>query len=133
MPLATLLSISFALFGMVTLAVLWSPRLRRSLLRPRVAALGVLLSCLLSASSAVVRTSGASGTGTRTSYGFPKPFYFTWTSWEHPTSTAGLELLYFVGNWIGWLAFVAILALLWTAVRSAPRRPTPLGGHQGPS
>ena len=92
--------------GGVALVLLRSPWLRRSLLRPRVVALLVLSSCSLSAATAVIRTSGASGTGTRTSHGFPKPFYFTWTSWELPVSSAGFEALYFAGNCIGWLSFV---------------------------
>ena len=115
MPLALLLLTSFALLGVVFLALLRSPGARRSLLRPRVAPLLVLLSCSLSAATAMIRTSGASGTGTRTSYGFPKPYYFTWTSWERPVSSAGFELLYFIGNCIGWLAVVSLAALLWAA------------------
>lgn len=133
MQLAVLLLLSSALLGVVTAILLRFPRLRRSLLRPRVAGVVVLLSCVLSASSAVVRTSGASGTGTRTSYGFPKPFYFTWTSWEQSVSSAGLESLYFVGNCIAWLALVSTMTLLRAALRSSSRRLTPLARDEGRS
>jgi hypothetical protein len=117
MPLAQLLLASLAVLGIVAIASLRAPALRRALLRRRPLAVLLALSILCSAGSAVVRSSGASGTGTRTSYGFPKPFYFTWVSWEHPVSSTGFEWLYFAGNCVGWLALLSVVALFSALVR----------------
>ena len=117
MPLAQLLQISFAILGTIGLILVYAPAIRRALFRPRTALSFLALSVALSAVSALSTTSGASGTGTRTSHGFPKPFYFTWTSWEQPVSHAGLEWLYFAGNCVGWFAVVSVGAVIWAAAR----------------
>jgi hypothetical protein len=106
-----LLAASLALLAAVAAVLLRVPRLRRAVLRPRVPAAALLLS----AASAVVRTSGASGTGTRTLHGFPKPFYATWTSWESAARSAGVSWLYFAGNTLAWLAAVCVAAVVWAA------------------
>ena len=61
----------------------------------------------------------AAGTGTRTSYGFPKPFFFRWESWEALTA-ANLSFapLWFAGNTLFWLAALSLAV----AVRVAWRR-----------
>jgi hypothetical protein len=93
----------------------------------------LVVSVACSVGSAVIRSSGASGTGTRTSYGFPKPFYFTWVSWEQPVSNAGFEWLYFVGNCVAWLALLSVAALLWAVIQAWSHRLTPLAGDEGSS
>jgi hypothetical protein len=118
MPLSLLLLLSLLIFAAEALIAGLSPTLRRTLLRPRPAAVVLATALVLSAASGAIRVSGASGTGTRTSYGFPKPYYFTWTSWEHPISHAGFNWLYFAGNCIGSLALVSLTALLWAAWRA---------------
>ena len=117
MPPSLLLLISLSAFAIEVLLFVRRPPLRQTLLRRRPLLLVLVSSVLLSVASALVRTSGASGTGTRTSYGFPKPFYFTWESWEHPVSHAGLYWLYFAGNTVGWFALLSLVALLWAALR----------------
>jgi len=116
MPLSLLLLISLPVLGVVALLVERVAKLRGALLRRGPMAAVLSLSVTLSAASALVRSSGASGTGTRTLYGFPKPFYSTWISWEHPVSHAGLNWLYFTGNCIAWLALVSVVALLWASL-----------------
>ena len=125
MPLAQLLLISFAILAIVGTALLRTSRLRHAFLRPGSALALLVLSVSLSAASAVITTSGASGTGTRTSHGFPKPFYFTWTSWERPVSIAGFEWLYFAGNCLGWFAVVSVVAVLRAAVQRPRSRSAP--------
>jgi hypothetical protein len=117
MPLAQLLLISFAILGAIVLALVRAPTLRHTLVRPRVVLTFLGLSVSLSTASALITTSGASGTGTRRSYGFPKPFYFTWISWEQPVSNAGFEWLYFAGNCVSWFAIVSVVAVFWAVVR----------------
>ena len=118
MPLAELLLTSFAVLAIVVMAMLMAPTVRSVLVRPGPMATLVVASVIGSIGSAVIRSSGASGTGTRTSHGFPKPFYFRLVSWEQPVSNAGFEWLYFAGNCIVWLALLSIGALVWAVIQA---------------
>ena len=131
MPLARLLLISFAVLAILGVVTATVPPLRRALPRARVMAALAAMSVASSAASSVIRTSGGSGTGTRTSHGFPKPFYFTWTSWEAAASSAGIEWLYFAGNCVAWLAFLSALVVLFAAARVRPRGSSPFAGEEG--
>ena len=121
MPLALVLLWCLLVFAALGVALACIPRLRRTLVRPRMLPALLVPTLLLSAASAVFRTSSASGTGLRTLYGFPKPFYTTWASWESADRYAGANWLYFAGNTAAWLALVCIVAAAWTALRPANR------------
>ena len=87
-----------------------------SLLRLRFwVALGAA-SVFLSACSAFYRVSDGSGTGTRTSYGWPKAFYFHWKSWEGPEEGQGIDILFMLGNS---MFYAAVLLAGWLAYRLA--------------
>lgn len=127
MPLFQLFLASLLLFAAVGAVVLVMPSLRGMLLRRKSMLAAVAISVLLSAGSYLVSESDASGTGTRTSQGFPKPYHFTWESWEQPISQAGVNWLYFIGNCIGWLSVVSLALAIWLAAREwARRRRTPV-------
>jgi hypothetical protein len=61
----------------------------------------------------LVRSSDASGTGTRILHGWPKPFATHWQSWENAASSHGFSLLYLAASsaahgafWVtAWLLF----------------------------
>lgn len=117
MRLAVLLLVSALIITAVGALVLVLPSVRRQFLSLKYVLAAVLLSALLSVGSAVVSRSSGSGTGTRTSHGFPKPYYFRWESWEQPISDAGVNWLYFAGNCIAWLSVVSLTMVIWLAAR----------------
>ena len=120
MPLARLLLLSLAAFLAVAVVLLRDGRLRRRLCRRRVLLGAVLMATLLSGGSYFIAGSGASGTGTRTAHGWPKPFYFAWESWESAERVEGINWIYFAGNVIAWLALTSLVLLAWAAARGTP-------------
>ncbi len=122
MPLHLILLFSIASAAVILLLLLLIAGLRRALLRPPIVLLVTVSALILSGLSWVISQEGAAGTGTRTRYGYPKPYYFTWQSSEHPVRYAGFNPLYFAGNTLAYavcLSWLAVgVALLKT--RAAP-------------
>lgn len=117
MTLFTTLLIGLAAALALAAGALLSPRVRAGVRRPAFV-LGVpTASAALSAASLLVRSSRHAGTGTANEYGFPKPFVFRWRSWEAAETHAGWSALYFAGNTLVYAAALALLWLLWLALR----------------
>lgn len=113
MTLFSLLLYICAIALTIVIAVVASPRIWRDILRIPMISGVTLISILLSSASLIISTQRPSGTGTQTSYGYPKPFYFTWVSWEQPISQQGFSTLYFIGNTLGYASTLAFLLLLY--------------------
>jgi hypothetical protein len=95
------------------IAALFRKRLKADLLRPR---FWLTLACAaggVSAVSILVSASRSAGTGTTTSYGWPKSFYFRYLS-ETAERTDGFSLIYFAGSV---LALAGALLIGWTVWR----------------
>lgn len=96
---------------------LLSPRVRAGVRRPAFLPGLLALAAAMSAGSMLVSSRRSAGTGTATSYGFPKPFRFRWESWEAPEAHAGWSALYFAGNTLAYAAALALLWMAWLALR----------------
>jgi hypothetical protein len=118
MPLSVLLAISLGILVTEAILLQRSPAVRRALTHPRLFVAVLVLAVSSSAASVLVRTARAAGTGTRNSYGFPKPFYVTWTSWEHSITYSGVNWLYFAGNSVWWFAVLSLVTVFWAARRA---------------
>lgn len=121
MKTSTTLLIGLAAGLALGAGALLSPRVRAGVRRPAFVAGLLVLAMALSAASLLVSSRRPAGTGTATSYGFPKPFLFRWQSWEVVQIHLRWDALYFAGNT---LVYAAALATLWL-LRLALRRRKP--------
>jgi hypothetical protein len=106
----------------------WRPAIRSSLIRPRfwigIGAAAVILSL----TSVIHSTRMHSGTGWRTSFGWPKPWYGRWESFEGGGVSSGFDLLYFAGNAMFYATMLLAGWLVWRVMTQAAASKRPPAG-----
>ena len=107
-------AISVTLASLVSLK---SDRFRDDMRRPRILLSLLAGGLLLSAASAAVTVPGHAGTGWIVRHGWPKSFFYRFTS-ETGAQSQGFEALYFAGNS---LVYLGALLLLWSLYRLVRR------------
>lgn len=93
------------------------PRVASDLLRLRFWMTLAVVAAASSTTSVLASSWRRAGTGTTTSYGWPKPFYFRYVS-EGGVVSDGYSLIYFVGNS---LALGGAMLIAWTGWRLVRR------------
>jgi hypothetical protein len=121
LPLATLLSLAFAAgIGAAIILAAWHLRDRAGRLAIA-AAMGALV---LTAASAVFRSSREAGTGHHTAFGWPRAVYTRWVSWETSERIQGVRLRGVTENAMFYAPMIALAGSLGLAARrsSVPGR-----------
>jgi hypothetical protein len=114
MPMYQALAAFAAALFVSMVAAIFARQLRAHVMRPIFWLALFAAAAAMSGASALVQRTRHAGTGLTTSYGWPKPFYFTYLS-EAGERSSGWELIYFAGNS---LFFAGALLIGWTAWRA---------------
>ena len=102
-----------AVLGTVIVLAAW--RLR--VVTGRIATAAAVAGLLLAGASAVLRSSRGAGTGTHTTFGWPRAVYTRWVSWESTERTQGIRLRGVAENAIFYAALTALAGSLGVAAR----------------
>ena len=94
----------------------FSLRTQRQILSLKFAFLVLLLTLVFSSLSGFFSQQQFAGTGTHTSYGYPRSFYFKWHSLENSEQHEGLNILYFLENWLVYAAVFSVLEIISMAI-----------------
>ena len=114
LPLASLLSIAMAA-ALGTVVVLAAWRLR--VVAGRLATAAAVVGLLVAVGSAVFRSSRGAGTGTHTAFGWPRPVYTRWVSWETRERIQGIRLRGIAENAIFYATMTALAGSVGLAAR----------------
>lgn len=109
-----LITIFIALLLTMT-ATYFFPRMRKQILSLRFTLLMLLSALLFSSLSGSFSQQQFSGTGLHTSYGYPRSFYFKWHL-EDSEHHEGLNILYFLENWLVYAAVFSVLGIISIAI-----------------
>ena len=116
LPFATLLAIAFA--AMVgTVIVLGTWRLRD--VARQLVLFAVMAGFVLAAASGIFRSSRGAGTGTHTTFGWPRAMYTRWVSWETSERSQGIRPRGVGQNAFFYATLVALASSLGLAARRA--------------
>jgi hypothetical protein len=111
-----------AAFGVTAAGLILVPGLRTVRPSMRFVASAFLFVVLSAGVSALVTSTRHSGTGTVREFGWPKPFYFRWTSWQQAgDAQQDLNLLYFIGNGLFWAGALLSIWFLYRIARHLRR------------
>ena len=94
----------------------FSLRTQRQILSLKFAFLVLLLTLVFSSLSGFFSQQQFAGTGTHTSYGYPRSFYFKWHSLENSEQHEGLNILYFLENWLMYTAVFSVFGTVSIAI-----------------
>lgn len=110
-----LITIFVALLLILT-ATYFSPRIQRQVLSLKFTLLILLSALVFSSFSIFFSQQQFAGTGLHTSYGYPRSFYFKWHSLENSQQYEGLNMLYFLENWLVYVAVLSVLGIFSMAI-----------------
>lgn len=110
-----LITIFVALLLILTVTY-FSPRTQRQVFSLKFALLMFLFVLVFSSLSVSFSQQQFAGTGLHTSYGYPRSFYFKWHSLENSQQHEGLNMLYFLENWLVYTAVFSVFGTVSIAI-----------------
>jgi hypothetical protein len=110
-----LITILISLLFILTVTY-FSLRTQRQILSLKFAFLVLLLALVFSSLSGFFSQQQFAGTGIHTSYGYPRSFYFKWHSLENSEQHEGLNILYFLENWLVYTAVFSVFGTVSIAI-----------------